>query len=1008
MENYHIIELVGEGSFGKVYKARRKFTGQITAMKFINKHGKSEKDIKSLRQEIEILRKLRHENIIMMLDTFETKSEFCVVTEFAQGELFEVIEDDQSLPESEVQCIAKQLVKALHYLHSNRIIHRDMKPQNILIGTGRRVKLCDFGFARAMSSNTMVLTSIKGTPLYMAPELVQEQPYNYTVDLWSLGVILYELYVGQPPFYTNSIYSLIQHIIKDPVKFPTNISPQFKSFLRGLLNKKPAERLSWPALLEHPFITSAVDPDDVAGANQAAAPASGTTKRISRARSGRGTAGAAPASGTAKGPAGRTGSAGRNAPGGRGATVGRKPGVTGGRGTAMAADAKGAGTRAQDGAARAASTVAAAESAAASRDAAVALRSNHDAVSELLGLAAGGPSATAAARAVAKLARVGGVGTDALTRDGPHVLQQAARAALAAGDSGAAEAPLDALAATIEASAGPGPVVGALDAAVEGARSAEGSTAAAAAAVAAAALEQVASGSATEVADARSAVGQCGLFKALAGALAHRVANASVVRALAAATALGGLSAAAASGLMHTPGGLTALCSNLSGSASMEDSVRTAGLLAAVVRASPDLAGRATAGGAASQLGALLADPSATVGSATTAMDALAALAESAPAGGASLLADSGVLPTLASWLTRSGSAEHANRIVPTAAQLLHMPFSTAAPAGSEDPMHAYQEALLRDRIVPALLTALAPLEKEALAAPMGLLARLVLGAPAFARHFLEGGGLQPSTVSKLLSPQNPPGVLVDALLAVSQLARIHRDHYEPISRGGLCAAARPLLSHGDAGVRARTCNLLGNMCRHSGYFYEELQTHGLLSLLITRCGDPDRTTRKFACFAIGNAGFHADVLYDSLRTSIAPLVKLLQDDEDKTRANAAGALGNLVRNSGALCGDLVAAGALEALMRLCSPDGEATGVVGDVRAPSPSGAAADGQNPMKIALFSLGNLCTHRVCREQLLALGFREQISSLRNSADATVAKYVLRIEGKLNAAAGQLAIT
>ena len=103
----------------------------------------------------------------------------------------------------------------------------------------------------------MVLTSIKGTPLYMAPELVQEQPYNHTSDLWSLGVILYELFVGQPPFYTNSIYTLIHLIVKDPVKFPANIDPSFKDFLKGLLHKTPSERLSWPDLLYHPFIADA-------------------------------------------------------------------------------------------------------------------------------------------------------------------------------------------------------------------------------------------------------------------------------------------------------------------------------------------------------------------------------------------------------------------------------------------------------------------------------------------------------------------------------------------------------------------------------------------------------------------------------------------------------------------------------------------------------------------------------------------------------------------------------
>ncbi|GLT66726.1 hypothetical protein SLA2020_390780 [Shorea laevis] len=259
LKDYHVIELVGEGSFGKVYKGRRKFTGQTVAMKFIMKQGKSDKDIHNLRQEIEILRKLKHENIIEMLDSFETPQEFCVVTEFAQGELFEIIEDDKCLPEEQVQAIAKQLVRALHYLHSNCIIHRDMKPQNILIGAGCVVKLCDFGFARAMSTNTVVLRSIKGTPLYMAPELVREQPYNHTADLWSLGVILYELFVGQPPFYTNSVYALIRHIVKDPVKYPDDMSPTFKSFLKGLLNKDPQNRLTWPALLEHPFVKETSD-----------------------------------------------------------------------------------------------------------------------------------------------------------------------------------------------------------------------------------------------------------------------------------------------------------------------------------------------------------------------------------------------------------------------------------------------------------------------------------------------------------------------------------------------------------------------------------------------------------------------------------------------------------------------------------------------------------------------------------------------------------------------------
>lgn len=239
---------------GQVYKARKKHSAQVTAMKFITKKGKCEKDLEGLRQEIEILRNLKHENIVEMLDAFETPTEFCVVTEFAHGELFEVLQHDRRLKEDQVRKIAKQLVRALDYLHRKRIIHRDMKPQNILIGSKGLVKLCDFGFASAMSPSTLMLHSIKGTPLYMAPELVQEQAYNHNVDLWSLGVILYELYFGVPPFYTNSIYKLINQIVKSPVEFPERISPEFQNFLSGLLHKVPGERLSWPDLLRHPFI----------------------------------------------------------------------------------------------------------------------------------------------------------------------------------------------------------------------------------------------------------------------------------------------------------------------------------------------------------------------------------------------------------------------------------------------------------------------------------------------------------------------------------------------------------------------------------------------------------------------------------------------------------------------------------------------------------------------------------------------------------------------------------
>ena len=254
MEDFFLINQIGEGSFGKVYKARRKYTGRLVAIKMINKLGQSEDDLTSFRREIDLLKKVSHPNVMKMLSMFETDTDFCVVSELARGDLFQVIDDRQTLPEKALKNIAAQLVSSMAHLHSMHIIHRDLKPQNILVSEKGTIKICDFGFARALSSNTLVLTSVKGTPLYMAPELVQEQPYDEKVDIWALGIILFELFNGEPPFFTNSIYKLVQMIVNSPIVFPDTMSPLFKSFLLEMLQKDPHKRKSADELMNHPFI----------------------------------------------------------------------------------------------------------------------------------------------------------------------------------------------------------------------------------------------------------------------------------------------------------------------------------------------------------------------------------------------------------------------------------------------------------------------------------------------------------------------------------------------------------------------------------------------------------------------------------------------------------------------------------------------------------------------------------------------------------------------------------
>ncbi|XP_012264589.2 serine/threonine-protein kinase fused isoform X2 [Athalia rosae] len=254
MDKYDVLGQVGEGSFGQVYKAKKRTDGEIVAFKVIRKRGRSLKELKSLRQECEIQRHLHHPNIIQMLDSFETENEIVVVTEYADKELYEILGKAGRLSEERAQVIACDLVSALYYLHSNRVLHRDLKPQNVLLEANGVAKLCDFGFARSMSTGTHVLTSIKGTPLYMAPELIEECPYDHNADIWSLGCIVYELVVGTPPFQTTSILHLVRLIRFEAVKWPDYISENCKSFLQGLLQKDPSQRLTWPDLLEHPFV----------------------------------------------------------------------------------------------------------------------------------------------------------------------------------------------------------------------------------------------------------------------------------------------------------------------------------------------------------------------------------------------------------------------------------------------------------------------------------------------------------------------------------------------------------------------------------------------------------------------------------------------------------------------------------------------------------------------------------------------------------------------------------
>ncbi|XP_060664598.1 serine/threonine-protein kinase fused [Drosophila nasuta] len=254
MDRYAVSSLVGQGSFGCVYKAQRRCDDKVVAIKVISKRGRSNRELKNLRRECDIQARLKHPHVIEMVESFESRSDLFVVTEFAVMDLHRYLSYNGAMPEEHARRVVCHLVSALYYLHSNRILHRDLKPQNVLLDKNMHAKLCDFGLARNMTMGTHVLTSIKGTPLYMAPELLAEQPYDHQADLWSLGCIAYESMASQPPFSATSILHLVKLIKHEEVKYPSHLSSDCQSFLQGLLEKDPTMRTSWTQLLCHPFV----------------------------------------------------------------------------------------------------------------------------------------------------------------------------------------------------------------------------------------------------------------------------------------------------------------------------------------------------------------------------------------------------------------------------------------------------------------------------------------------------------------------------------------------------------------------------------------------------------------------------------------------------------------------------------------------------------------------------------------------------------------------------------
>lgn len=260
LEHYVMTEKLGQGTHATVYKAFKKGnTRDVVAIKCIQKCSLSKAATENLLTEIELLKKLDHEHIVKLKD-FEWNDEyiFLIMEYCSGGDLSRFIHSRRVLSEETARRFLQQLALALHFLHVNDIAHMDLKPQNLLLSSRENpiLKLADFGFAQYLHSEEESQT-MRGSPLYMAPEMICSLKYDASVDLWSVGVILYEALFGMAPFASGSFAELEMKIRSSkPITLPvgSKVTPDCQDLLLALLQRDPLARVSFDDFFAHPFL----------------------------------------------------------------------------------------------------------------------------------------------------------------------------------------------------------------------------------------------------------------------------------------------------------------------------------------------------------------------------------------------------------------------------------------------------------------------------------------------------------------------------------------------------------------------------------------------------------------------------------------------------------------------------------------------------------------------------------------------------------------------------------
>ena len=251
-------KFLGKGGFAKCYEMKRVDTGKIFAAKVFDKKGLSNgRSRKKLINEIKLHKKLHHLNIVNFEHFFEDKENVYILLELCSNQtLNEMVKRRKRLKEIEVQCYSLQIIRALKYIHNHRIIHRDLKLGNLFLTSKLELKLGDFGLAAKLEYDGQKRKTVCGTPNYIAPEILEKKNgHSYEVDIWSLGVVMYTMLYGRPPFETADVKLTYKRIKMNSYKFPENIKihETAKKLIESILVLDPAKRPSLDEIAQHDF-----------------------------------------------------------------------------------------------------------------------------------------------------------------------------------------------------------------------------------------------------------------------------------------------------------------------------------------------------------------------------------------------------------------------------------------------------------------------------------------------------------------------------------------------------------------------------------------------------------------------------------------------------------------------------------------------------------------------------------------------------------------------------------